>query len=103
MRYLTLLLVFLSGCAASTADLLTEAKDCVSHYSENGVITSAPDEYRAQCWTRVNSRYEAEERRAKRAREQVKCPKGRILIIERGNPVGCASQDQVRRMMGTRY
>ena len=70
MKYILLLL--LTGCAASTETLITEANECVENYiSPTGVMGKPTDEDKTACWLDVNSRIESEARRvAKREAER---------------------------------
>jgi len=75
MKQIPLLLavIFLTGCAVPTTQLLTEARDCVdqaaitnSVQSDSGIVVDATKEQRQVCWAPVNVRQDAIEKREKR-------------------------------------
>ena len=80
MKYIPLLsVIFLTGCAASMNELITEAKECnKTSINPQGVIGKPTGEQSTACWERVNNKVEAiAKREREREIEQANaCPRG---------------------------
>ena len=86
MKHISLLLsvIFLTGCAASMSELITEAKECTkTSINPQGVIGKPTDEQSGACWAGVNKKLEAQKKSEKRREIAKQCcirPNGKPMM-----------------------
>lgn len=117
MKFIPLLVVMLlTGCAASMSELLTEAKECTStSINPQGIIGKPTADQSKTCWQKVNNKTEAiAKREAEKELEKANaCPKGTTKVCSkrqggrtsRKDPRDCSCWNNyaVRRIFLGRY
>ena len=116
MKYIPLLLsvIFLTGCAASMSELITEAKECTkTSINPQGVIGKPTGEQSGACWEKVNNKVEANAKREAEAEAAAagRCPRGTTKWCKSRVPgpqrCSCVRNEDARRaldeLLGRQY